>query len=100
MALSETTKETTKDRIKGCIYGQAIGDALGLGTEFMTQAKVKKYYPDGLKHYDQIIQDAHRSRWKPGSWTDDTDMMICIANARHDNHFNLNEIACNFKEWQ
>ncbi len=95
MALSETTK----DRIKGCIYGQAIGDALGLGTEFMTRAEVKKYYPDGLKHYDQIIQDAHRSRWKQGSWTDDTDMMICIAKARHDNHFNLNEIACNFKEW-
>lgn len=91
--------ETIKDRIKGCIYGQAIGDALGLGTEFMSQAEVREYYPDGLKRYDQFIQDAHRIRWKKGSWTDDTDMMICIARARCDNHFDLDRIAHNFKEW-
>ena len=91
--------DITKDRIKGCIYGQAIGDALGLGTEFMSQAEVKKYYPNGLERYDQIIQDAHRKRWEKGSWTDDTDMMICIAKARKNNHFDLNEIACNFKDW-
>lgn len=91
--------ETIKDRIKGCVYGQAIGDALGLGTEFMSQAEVRKYYPEGLERYDQIIQDAHRRRWKKGSWTDDTDMMICIAKARHDDHFDLNKTACNFKDW-
>lgn len=91
--------DTTKDRIKGCIYGQAIGDALGLGTEFMSQAEVKKYYPNGFERYDQIIQDVHRKRWQKGSWTDDTDMMICIAKARKNNHFDLNKIARNFKDW-
>lgn len=91
--------DITKDRIKGCIYGQAIGDALGLGTEFMSLNEVKKYYPNGLEHYDQIIQDAHRMRWKKGSWTDDTDMMICISKARRNNHFDLDKIAHNFKEW-
>ena len=91
--------ETIKDRIKGCVYGQAIGDALGLGTEFMSCEEVRRCYPDGLERYDQMVRDDHRSRWKPGSWTDDTDMMVCIAKARRDNHFDLNQVAHNFKEW-
>ncbi len=91
--------ENVSDRIKGCVFGQAIGDALGLGAEFMTKEEVNRYYPQGLVSYSQILQDAHRSRWIAGSWTDDTDMMICVANARRDNHFDLNEIALNFKDW-
>lgn len=68
-----------EDKLKGVFFGQAIGDALGLGTKFMTQAEVHKYYPNGLNDYSQIIQDYHRSRWEKGSWTDDTDMLLCIA---------------------
>lgn len=70
-----------KDKILGLMFGQAIGDALGLGTEFMSKAEVKQFYPNGLSSYDQIIQDSHRKRWKVGDWTDDTDQMLCIAKA-------------------
>lgn len=87
------------NRIKGCLYGQAIGDALGLGTEFMSSDDVKKYYPDGLKKYNQIIQDAHRRRWSQGAWTDDTDMMLCILDAFENGKFNISHVASNFKEW-
>ena len=38
-------------------------------------------YPNGLRHYKQIFQDRHRKRWKIGDWTDDTNMMLCIADA-------------------
>ena len=69
------------DRFRGCLYGQAIGDALGLGTEFMTDEDIAWKYPHGLQHYKQIYQDRHRKRWKIGDWTDDTDMMLCIADA-------------------
>ena len=93
------TTATIKDKIRGCVYGQAIGDALGLGSEFMSAEEVRQYYPGGLERYDQIIQDAHRNRWPQGAWTDDTDMMLCIARARHGYHFDLNEIAHNFKQW-
>jgi len=93
--------ETLYDRIKGCIFGQAIGDALGLGTEFMSEREVRLYYPEGLMDYAQIIQDAHRSRWTKGAWTDDTDMMLCIADAIVEDKGKIDafHIASNFKSW-
>ena len=88
------------DRIKGVLFGQAIGDALGLGTEFMTQKEVNRFYPNGLTDYNQIIQDYHRKRWAKGAWTDDTAMMLCIANAIiKDKDIKLSTIAQNFKDW-
>ena len=88
------------DRLKGTIYGQAIGDALGLGTEFMTNEDMAWKYPHGIKHYSDIFQDRHRKRWKIGDWTDDTDMMLCIANAViKEKGVNLTSIAQNFKNW-
>ena len=92
--------EELLDRIKGTIYGQAIGDALGLGTEFMDDYDMAWKYPNGLTHYSEIYQDRHRRRWEIGDWTDDTDMMLCIANAIiKDNGVNLTTIAQNFKNW-
>lgn len=89
-----------EDKIKGVLFGQAVGDALGLGTEFMDEEEVKKHYPNGLTDYSQIIQDRHRSRWMRGDWTDDTDMMLCIANAIiKDKGVNATAIAHNFKKW-
>lgn len=88
------------DKIKGTIYGQVIGDALGLGTEFMDDYDMAWKYPNGLTHYSEIFQDHHRRRWEKGDWTDDTDMMLCIANAIiKDKGVNLTTIAQNFKEW-
>lgn len=93
------TIENIKDRMLGCLYGQAVGDALGLGSEFMSKVEVSKNYPDGLKNYDQIIQDAHRRRWAKGAWTDDTDMMLCILEGFENDRFNIHRIASNFKAW-
>ena len=92
--------ERLLDKIKGTIYGQAIGDALGLGTEFMDDYDMAWKYPNGLTHYSEIYQDRHRRRWEIGDWTDDTDMMLCIANAIiKDKGVNLTTIAQNFKDW-
>ena len=92
--------ESVKDKVKGVIYGQAIGDALGLGTEGMTDEDMAWKYPNGISHYSDIFQDRHRKRWKIGDWTDDTDMMLCIANAViKDKGVNFTSIARNFKEW-
>ena len=88
------------DKLKGTIYGQAVGDALGLGTEGMTDEDMAWKYPNGISCYSDIFQDRHRKRWKIGDWTDDTDMMLCIANAViKDKGVNYTSIARNFKEW-
>ena len=89
-----------KNHLKGVIFGQAIGDALGLGTEFMSRKEVLRNYPEGLTRYGQIVQDSHRNRWRPGEWTDDTEMMLCIASAMiEDRKIRLETIARNFKRW-
>ena len=90
---------TIKNKMLGCLYGQAIGDALGLGSEFMSKDEVLKSYPDRLKNYDQIIQDAHRRRGAKGAWTDDTDMMLCILEGFENDQFNIHSVASNFKDW-
>ena len=92
--------ETLIDKVKGTIYGQAIGDALGLGTEGMTDEDMAWKYPNGITYYSDIFQDRHRKRWKIGDWTDDTDMMLCIAEAViEDKGVSLQKIATHFKEW-
>ncbi|MBF0121268.1 MAG: ADP-ribosylglycohydrolase family protein [Desulfobacterales bacterium] len=88
------------DKCKGVIYGQAIGDALGLGTEFLSKSEVLKYYPNGLNNYNQIIQDAHRRRWKIGDWTDDTDQMLCILDSLiSQNRVDIIDVAKRIKQW-
>lgn len=88
------------DRFVGTLFGQGVGDALGLGTEFMSKDDVAWYYPDGLTSYEQIIQDAHRKRWKPGSWTDDTDQMTMVLDSfLETGRVDIQDIARRFWNW-
>lgn len=64
------------DRIAGAVYGFAIGDAMGATTEFMTEAQIAKCYGK--------VTDIIGGGWlslKPGSVTDDTEMMLCVCRA-------------------
>ena len=46
-----------------------------------------QYYgdKDGLEFSD-AVPDMHRSRWKHGDWTDDTDQMILIVDTIINKH--------------
>ena len=92
---------TSTDKIKGLIFGQAIGDALGLASEFMTKQEVRYNYPNGICSYDDMIQDRHRSIWKRGDWTDDTDQMLCILDSIQEcKTVDLSDIANRFVQWK
>ena len=87
-------------KIKNIYLGQAIGDALGLATEFMTKDEVSKKYPSGINSYEDTYQDAHRSRWSIGDWTDDTDQFICIDRSiKKCGGIDTLDIAQEFKNW-
>lgn len=91
---------TIKDKIYGAFYGAAIGDALGLGSEFMTVPERKRRYPDGLRHYSQIIHDAHRSCWKRGEYTNDTILLLLIAESiAKKGNIDTRDIARRIKGW-
>ena len=65
--MSETT---TRDRFRGCLLGLAAGDALGTTLEFEP--------PGTFKPIDDMIGGGP-FRLKPGQWTDDMSMALCLA---------------------
>ena len=88
------------DKIKGAMFGVALGDALGLGTEFMSTQEVRHYYPGGMRHFSQIIRDAHRRMWKRGEWTNDTQINILLAESIMScGRLNVSDFAKRIKAW-
>jgi len=58
------------ERYRGALLGLAAGDALGTALEFQT--------PGSFEPIDDIVGGGP-FRLKPGEWTDDTSMALCLA---------------------
>ena len=58
------------DRYKGCLIGLAVGDALGTTLEFS---------PPGTFEPIDDMDGGGAFHLKPGQWTDDTSMALCLA---------------------
>lgn len=56
------------DRARGCAVGAAIGDALGMPLEFATPRPL-----------DRLVRDMRPARLPAGSFTDDTEMALALA---------------------
>lgn len=61
---------TTRDRFRGCLLGLATGDALGTTLEFKP--------PGSFEPIDDMVGGGPFGL-KPGQWTDDTSMALCLA---------------------
>jgi ADP-ribosyl-[dinitrogen reductase] hydrolase len=60
----------TLDRFRGCLLGLAVGDAVGTTLEFK---------PKGSFTPISDMVGGGPFRLKPGEWTDDTSMALCLA---------------------
>lgn len=66
----------------------------------MSRNEIKHYYPEGLRHFSQFIRDAHRSCFKKGAWTNDTESVVAVLDCVvTSGGFNINRIARRFREW-
>ena len=61
-------------KYRGCLFGLAIGDALGAPVEFLSIQEIQKCY--GKKGIDDFYT---WDNFKPGSYTDDTQMSLATA---------------------
>ena len=79
------------DRYKGSIFGLAIGDALGATVEFSTR---KEDAPDVEMNGGGVFN------LKPGEWTDDTSMALCMAQSIIEkDKFDIGDVATKFVAW-
>ena len=62
----------TIERFRGCLLGLAVGDAVGTTVEFKSRGSFKPVT-------DMVGGGAFRL--KPGQWTDDTSMALCLASS-------------------
>jgi ADP-ribosyl-[dinitrogen reductase] hydrolase len=83
------------DKIQGGLFGAAVGDALGATGECMDKKEIKEKYGK----IKTIIGGGWLSL-KPGEVTDDTDMMIAVANGIIQNPENpIPAIGEEFLKW-
>ncbi len=72
------------NKFKGCLLGMAGGDALGAPVEFLSVEKIKEIYGER-----GIAEFAVWNGFKPGSYTDDTQLSLATAKGCLNAQFNL-----------
>ena len=79
------------DRYRGCLLGLAVGDAIGTTVEFKARGSfvpVTDMTGGGVFHL------------KPGQWTDDTSMALCLAESLVEkNDFDAHDQMSRYLDW-
>lgn len=84
-----------KDRFIGTLLGLAVGDALGAPVEFLPAEEIVRLHGT----LNEMNGGGHFN-WRPGEYTDDTSMMLCIAESLAENGGYVPEdIARRFLDW-
>ena len=91
-SIATRASSTNEERAIGCLLGLAIGDALGTTLEFSAR--------DSLPAVSDLIGGGPFNL-KPGEWTDDTSMALCLADsllARRD--LDPADLISRFQRWR
>lgn len=85
-------KPFTLDQARGMLVGLAVGDALGTTLEFVPR--------DRVRPIDDIVGGGPFGL-KPGQWTDDTSMALCLAQMlRSANGWDAEDAMRRFVNWR
>ena len=85
------------DQYRGCLIGLALGDALGVPFEFWKKENVIKYFDN----HDLEIKNFSRGdiNFPAGFYSDDTAMMICLAESLLEKNFDLDDQFERYQKW-
>ncbi|MEO1075028.1 MAG: ADP-ribosylglycohydrolase family protein [Bacteroidota bacterium] len=81
---------TTRSRYRGCLLGLAAGDALGTTLEFTP--------PSQLTPITDMVGGGPFGL-KPGQWTDDTSMALCLATSLVEHGFDPEDQMERYVQW-
>lgn len=108
----EEIRFSRRNAFEGTIVGLAVGDALGYPAEFRRRCDIiRAFGPDGIRGFVSVNDPAWPARpvvisWRlpPGSYTDDTQMSLAVAEALIEaGHKDLDSLmrrmAARFIEW-
>lgn len=86
------TNSPAEDRAVGCLVGLALGDALGTTLEFSIR--------DSQPAVTDLIGGGPFGL-KPGEWTDDTSMALCLADSLLERgHLDSQDLMERFRNWR
>eukprot|EP01064_Diplonema_japonicum_P016009 TRINITY_DN2404_c0_g1_i1.p1 TRINITY_DN2404_c0_g1~~TRINITY_DN2404_c0_g1_i1.p1 ORF type:complete len:392 (+),score=56.62 TRINITY_DN2404_c0_g1_i1:47-1222(+) len=79
-----------ENKYKGCVLGMAVCDALGAVVEFQARGS-----------YEEVtgMRSGGKFDLRPGEWTDDTSMALCMAESLLRNGFNADDQMCRYLNW-
>lgn len=84
--------EKLKERFVGCLVGLAVGDAYGTTFEFRHRSQMPAKLPDEITGFGPF-------NMKPGEWTDDTSMALCLADSIIENGWNTDDQMRRYIKW-
>ncbi len=80
-----------KDLMKDILLGMAVGDAFGVPYEFLSREEAGRRVTESMQGWGTHNQP-------PGTWSDDTSLVLCTADAMTKG-YHVGKVAQNFVKW-